>query len=76
MVDPQPATPRRGNVQPGGRYGTAPDSSKHLAPEAKPLGIDDADLQVPESIPGALPENAARRPADEEDDAGAGHGEK
>ena len=67
MVDPQPTTPRRGNVQPGGRFGTAPDDRKHLEPEAAPVGIDDAELDVPETIPGALPENAARARGEDEE---------
>lgn len=45
---------------PGGRYGTAPPDAPHLDPEIAPRGAE-AALNVPDAIPGALPENAARR---------------
>lgn len=54
------ATPRRGNVQPGGRYGSAPSSAKHMEPEIAPVGVATAPMNVPDAIPGALAENSRR----------------
>lgn len=59
MTDPQPATPRRGNVQPGGRYGTAPEDRKHVEPEVAPARGSDMEVRLPEALPGALDENDA-----------------
>ena len=67
MVEEQPATRARGNVKPGGRYGTAPDDAKHVEPEVAPVGVESAEVNVPDAIPGALPENAARRAGDEDE---------
>ena len=62
MVDDRrrEATRIHGNVTSGGRYGDAEDKM-HMEPEVAPLGIEDADVQLPPAIPGALPENAEDR---------------
>lgn len=59
MPHPRRATQERGNVQPGGRYGTAPDDQRHVEPEVEPLTGGDAEVRLPEAIPGALSENDA-----------------
>ena len=57
--DPEPATRARGNVRTGGRYGTAPDDKKHLEPEMGPARGGDAEVRLPEALPGMLDENDA-----------------
>lgn len=46
---------------PGGRYGSAPEDAPHMEPEIAPVGMRAATVNVPEAIPGALPENMGRR---------------
>ena len=65
MVDDRRRAARhiRGNVTSGGRYDSA-EHKMHLEPEVAPLGIDDAEVRVPEALPGALPENAGDHKAE------------
>lgn len=64
-----PTMNRRGNVQPGGRYGSARDDKRHVEPEVPPRGIDDAELRVPETLPGDLPENRDEAASSEDEEA-------
>ena len=59
MVDDRRREARRvqGNVTTGGRYGHAPDDQPHMEPEVPARGIDNADVELPETLAGALPEN-------------------
>lgn len=59
MPQPRRASRERGNVQPGGRYGTAPDDKRHVEPELEPARGQGFDVRVPEPFPGALTENDA-----------------
>ena len=61
----EPARRIRGNVAPGGRYGTADDRLHHMEPEVPPLGVESAPVRLPEGLPGALPENEGREGTEE-----------
>lgn len=56
----------KGNVTTGGRFGGAPGDRPHVEPEVPPLGAESAEVQVPDVVPGDLPENRARDAADEQ----------
>lgn len=68
MVDDRRREARhvKGNVTTHGRFGEAPDDRPHMEPEVPPLGIEDAEAEVPDVVPGDLPENRARDAADEQ----------
>jgi hypothetical protein len=60
MVDDKPVE----NATPRGRYETAEENAPHIDPEVPPIRGAANDSKPPETIAGALPENAGKRPED------------